>query len=48
MFDTADTSNNGVLELAEFKQFTLFVLDSMHKFLCCETGDDIKEMFNAF
>jgi len=48
MYDTADISHNGCLEVGEFKQFILFVLDAMGKFLICETGDDIAHMFESF
>lgn len=47
MFEVADANKDNVLELDEFKQFTLFVLEALHG-LVAHDPDTIDNVFAKF
>lgn len=48
MFNASDANKDGVLQLDEFKQFTLFVLDACSKLPLARGDQDIVNMFGNF
>lgn len=48
MFKSADENSDGVLELHEFKHFSLFVLEAMDGLRLARNDDAIEELFKKF
>ena len=44
-FDEADINRNGVLELEEFKQFSLNILEALHNHPLGSKEDDVHDLF---
>ena len=45
MFDMADENNDGVLELEEFKQFTLNMLEAISDHQLGSEKEDLRSLF---